>query len=336
MFMRFYSQKIIHKDILINNFLSLQKISNKNICAVVKANAYGHDSKTVVKILNDYCNFFAVQNLYEALQIRKVTNKTILVLGYCIDYLKAIENNISITVENLQQLYDLIKLNKNVNIHLKINTGMNRLGIKSLKTLKKCLNLIKNNKKINIEGVFTHFFCSSDYEISQNQMRIFNKYVAEIKKSFNPIIHIGGSGMINYNFDADYIRCGISLYGYNCKYTKPVMEIKSKILKITNIKKGEFVGYDCFFKANKNMRIGLVPLGYADGIVQNVQIFYNNHILKCVGKVCMDMFMVDISNIKLKNNVVTVFKNAYLWQKNCNPYHVLTSLNNARCDIVVI
>ena len=343
--MKYFSIKIIDKNQLLNNFQNLKQFSNKKICAVVKANAYGHNAISVCKILSECCDFFAVQNINEALDIRKVNKKAkILVLGYCIDYKKAIKNNIDVTVDCVEELNKIIKLKSKINIHLKINTGMNRLGIKSIDLLKDIIFLIKNNKNVNFEGVYTHFFNSSDKKITEKQIKIFKKYLKEINKEYTPLVHIGGSGMINYkNLDfVDYIRCGLALYGYGCDITKPVMKIKSKLIKITKVRKGEYVGYDGFYRCEKDIVIGLIPIGYADGIIrqfqQNMNVFFNGQNIKVVGKICMDMLMIDITNIKINiNDYVEVFNDAKYWAKNSrlSEYEILTGLNNARTDLLI-
>lgn len=341
--MKYFSKKIVSIDALKQNYKNLLG-SGYKICAVVKADAYGHCAKKICLALSDCCNFFAVQNLYEALELRKINKSaTILVLGYCIDYKKAQKYNISVSIDNINELKKIIKLNKKINIHLKINTGMNRLGIINFKDFIDILNLIKINNKINVEGIYTHCFCTQNKEITKKQITKFKNYTKYLKKyNFNPIVHVGGSGMVNYKLNfVDYIRCGIALFGYLNNNTKPIMKLQSKVLKITNIKKGDYVGYDCFYRATENLKIALIPLGYADGIVRNFQddmfVTYKNHKLKVVGKICMDMFMVDVTNVDIKvGEFVTVFDDAKLWAKksSLSEYEILTGLNHARCDII--
>ena len=335
---------MVSRQALLHNYKLLQSVSNKRICAVLKANAYGHNAKCVCKILSNHCDFFAVENLYEAIAIRKV-NKTakILILGYCIDYNLASKFNISVMIDSESQVKNIIDLKTSINVHIKINTGMNRLGVNSVCEFKKILKLIKNNKNICFEGVFTHIFDSKDKIITQKQLNLFKEYVSKISTNLKPIIHIGGSNLVNYSVDfVDYIRCGISLYGYAQKNVLPCMKIRSKVVKIFNVKKGEFVGYDCFYRADKDIKVAIIPIGYADGIIRSFQqdmyVYYKGKKIKIIGKICMDMFMVDVSNINIKcGDFVTVFDNAEHWSKNSglSEYEILTNLNNARANIVV-
>ena len=342
--MRYFSNKIIDAKQLKRNYETLKNLSNKKICAVVKANAYGHGIKMVCKILND-CDFFAVQNVMEGIEIRKVNSTAkILVLGYCANYNLAVKHNLSVCVDDISQIFELKKLKQKIKIHIKINTGMNRLGVKNLSELEEMLILIRDCDKIILEGVFTHCFCTNNVKITKKQLKTFKKYQKMLNfYNFSPILHIGGSGMIKYCCkDFDYIRCGISLYGYCNVSTKPVMKIVSKVIKITNIRKGEFVGYNGAYMAQKDMTIAVVPLGYADGIPRNMFnklcVKYKNFELKCVGEICMDMFMVDCTGIQIEcGDCVEVFCDASSWGKLCGlcEYEVLTNLIKSRTNTKV-
>ena len=340
--MRYFSKKIIDSNILKQNFYNLKAKSNCNICAVVKADAYGHGIMQVVETLNE-CDFFAVQNVVEGAKVRQINkNAKVLVLGFCSDYDFACANNLSIMVDSVLQLKDIIRLNKKINIHLKINTGMNRLGFGSVKEFKTALKLIKQNRNINIEGIFTHCFCCDNQEITDRQLKKFSMFTKLCKGfGFLPIVHVGGSGIVNYNLKSiDYIRCGLFLYGYGCNLTKPIMKIVSKVLKITKIKKGEFVGYDCVFAAQDDMTIGLVPFGYADGInIKQNSVMLGENKVNIVGKICMDMFMIDITGLDAKvGDTVTIFESATKWAKflGVSEYQVLTSLISARTENIVV
>ncbi len=343
--MKYYSTKTINKKQLLFNYGMLKRTANKNICAVVKANAYGHGLKTVCNILKNCCDFFAVHNLMEAIQLRKI-NKTakILVLGYCIDYSIAQKYNISVSIDDFKQLEEIVLLNKEIKVHLKINTGMNRFGIKKHNEFAKILKYIISHKNIIIEGIYTHCFDTKNEKITQKQLQIFKNYVKILKKQNKCIVHIGGSGMIHYkNLDyIDYVRVGIALFGYCCDITKPIMKIESKIIKIFSVDKNEYIGYDCYYKTKNKIKVAIVPFGYADGMVrqfqENMKVFINDKVAKIIGKICMDVFMVDISNIDAYvGDDVVVFKDASYWAQNSglSEYEILTGLNNSRTNLIV-
>ena len=343
--MKYFSTRLIYANNLIYNYkLLCQKSKHKIIC-VVKANAYGHGAKNIVKILSPYCDFFATENLGEAVSLRKIFPKIkLLVLGYCIDFEKAIKNDVCITCDNISQLKKIVQINQKVKIHLKINTGMNRLGIKSLRQFIKILKFIKKNKIITLDGIFTHCFDTQNKQITNIQIEIFKKYLKILNKfHFNCVtIHIGGSKMVDYDVDfANYIRCGIALYGYGEKGVKKVQNIRSKILKITCVKKGEFVGYG-ETKLKTSKKIAIIPLGYGDGIprkFENLYVMFGKQKLNVIGKICMDMFMVDVTHKKIgANDDVDVFFDATLWCKGtCDTeYDILTRLNNCRANNVIV
>ena len=339
----YYTKKIINQNNLVSNFDYIKKTSGKNICAVVKANAYGHGCENIIKILDKKVDFFAVHNLQEALNVRKNTNKTILILGYCYDLKIAIENDISIMVDSVEILNQItqLKTSKKAKIHIKINTGMNRLGIKKIKQFKQFLKIIKYSKNIVFEGVYTHCFSSKNKKITNKQIERFFKFIEKIPPKYNVIKHIGGSNLIYYNLpkQIDYIRVGIMLYGYGDENLKPVMKITSKIVKIFEIKKGEYVGYDEKFRATQKIKIAVVSFGYADGFFR--QLNYKKTFLiggkncKILGPVCMDMFMLDVTNIDAKiGDDVLIFDNAEKWAKilDKTEYEILTNFNQTRCD----
>ena len=340
----YYSNKIINKKQLLQNFNILKSKSNKNICAVLKANAYGHDAKQICKILKSHCKFYAVHNLHEAIELRKIDKEAIvLVLGYCIDYELACKYDISVTIDNIEQLKTIIEMNKYIKIHIKINTGMNRFGVNSVKEFVDLINLISLHNNIKIEGVYTHCFNSVNKKITLRQIKAFKKFVNILKtkeKSF--IAHIGGSGMVlydNINF-IDYIRVGIGLFGYLSNLTKPIMRIESKIIKTFFVNKNQYVGYDCFFKAKRKTKVAIVPLGYADGVIRqfqdNMHVYLKNCPVKIIGKICMDVLMIDITDINASiYDKVVVFNDANYWavRSGLSVYEILTGLNKSRTNI---
>ena len=216
---------------------------------VVKANCYGLDNESleVTKaILEGECNYLAVATLEEAIKIRKKFEEIpILVLGHINkDYLnQAKEYNITITIHSAQSLEEII--NKNINglkAHIKVNTGMNRLGInKNLKGLyEKCIN---NN--IEVEGIFTHIYNASNEEDYNKQIEIFENLLKEIDISKVPIIHISASeALTNYKKveEANGCRLGIIMYGFSEKMNlESPVRLVSEIVQIHNLKKGEVV-----------------------------------------------------------------------------------------------
>lgn len=337
--------KILNKQNLINN---INYCKNKyNIMAMVKANAYGHGYKQIAKILNNYVEWYGVANEVEAINLRKVTNKKILIVGKSLNYEKLILKNISITIDSIDEIKQINKLATKLkciaNLHIKINTGMNRLGIKNLRYFKLMVSLIINSKYLKLEGVFTHCFDADEKENNfSNQMKEFEKYVDYIKDK-HVLIHIGGSYVLNHKLPhfINLVRVGYFLYGYGNKYLKPIMTIESEIIEIQDCKKLNFVGYGKT-QIKKDKKIAIVPFGYADGFSRSLSklgcVLINNQECSIIGNVCMDMIMVDITNVNAKiGTKVQVFTDAIKVAKivKTSPYEILTNFMKARCIIKI-
>lgn len=353
--------RIINVNNLINNFLIFKKKSkNSKICAVVKANAYGIGDDIVVKTLKRYVDFFAVANDTEAIRIRNFTNKPILILGEIDDnnIEKCIRNNISISISSGKKLSNICKVAKQIKfkakIHFKINSGMNRLGFKNLSEFKKIYNKYYDNENITYEGIFTHIYDSNDIEKTNKQKNIFDKFISSVNCN-NVIKHIASTSVVlNYeDMNYDMCRIGIGLYNYalNNKYgLKPVLQIKTKIINIIKIKKNEHIGYGEGFISKCDMKIGVLPIGYADGYLRQfsnkAKVIINNNLINVIGNVCMDMCFIDITNcdFKIGEEVIVLGKskdnniNANDLAKIANTidYEILTNFNNLRASMRII
>lgn len=295
-----FNLKIINQNNLINNIKQVsQRNPNSMVCAMVKANAYGVGLTQVVRILSPYAHFFGVACFSEAEAVKKLCSNKILVVGP-LEY-KAFDPAFSVTCQSLEDINFLISQNRPVRVHLKVNSGMNRFGFKTLSEFKQALIKIKNSL-LFLEGVFTHFATSDEYV--QKQMQKFKRFVRECARfGFNPIVHADNS-FVNekFNHHLDMVRIGFDLYNNNNKIFKPVLEIESAIVKINKVKAGELVGYDYRFVAKRPTKIAVVPIGYADGFDMRflgLKLSVKNVACKVVN-ICMDCFMLDISNCNLK------------------------------------
>ena len=295
-----FNSFILIKKNLINNIKQAKlKNPNSKICAMVKADAYGVGAESVVKLLDNYTDFFGVACFFEAKKIKNYITKPILIVG------PLEKNNVdlkfSYTCSCLEDVTYLKSLNKEVKVHLKVNTGMNRFGFRALENFKKALNEIKVSK-LKLEGVFTHFATSDEYV--EIQMLQFQKFIDATKQMFkNVIIHADNSvTSLKFNHNLDMIRMGYNLFISDENNFKPVVNIKSKIVSINNVKSGELIGYNYKCIALKDIKVGIVPVGYADGFsVKNIglKLVVNNK--ECeVLNVCMDCFMIDLSDVDIK------------------------------------
>ncbi len=336
-----FSKIVLSKENLISNAKSFMQKSEKDICVMVKANAYGHGLQKVCEALKDTVSFFGVSNEEEGEAVREVCQNPVIVFGACDDYFKCMQKNISFAVFSLKMVKKLIKLAKNnkliPKIHICINTGMNRYGVKNINEFVKIIKLLQKNQ-IEAEGVYTHFSSlTTDNNYTQKQEKLFKEYLAFLPQNWKTISHVGGGNSIVHGIEADMYRVGLGIYGYGFDFVKPVLTIKSKIVDIVHVEKGEHVGYLCSFTANKNMTVATVPLGYGDGISRklsnHIDVQINGKTASNVGNICMDAFMVDVTNIKCEiGDDVTVFKNASEWCGiiGTTEYEVLTNFSKFR------
>ena len=333
----------INNTNLIDNVKQIKKQNpNSQICAMVKANAYGVGVKNVVKTLSPYVHYFGVANAREAEIVSKNTNKKILIVG-CLEKTRSINNRFSYACHSLEDVKFLSSLNAKLNVHLKINTGMNRFGISNKNEFNLALKEISNSKLV-LEGVFTHFATDDDYV--DQQMLTFKSFVNIAKKQgFNPIVHVDNSIVSQKrNHHKAMVRIGFDLYNRNNYYFKPVVSIKSEIVQINTCKKGDLVGYNYKYVCPTCKTIAVVPIGYADGFSSAyIGLELNFKGKKCkVLNVCMDCFMLDITNVKTKkgdlifildeNNPLKMYAN----YSKLSEYEVMCNFSHIRAKTIKI
>lgn len=323
----------INKKQIIKNIENIKrKMKNKKICAVLKDNAYGLGIKSIYNIIKNHIDYVAVSKVSDLKKVK--INKPIIMLVPLNkqDLNESLKYNIEYCVSSLEYLKILIKIlkkeNKFAQIHLKINTGMNRFGF-SENNLKKALKIIKNCENIEIIGVFSHLLASFDKKTSKKQLIKFKKIINKYNLQ-NYDLHLSNSGGINISkeFEFSFIRLGVGLY-------KNTIKFHSEILEIQNVKKGEFVGYNKNFIAFENMKIAVVNVGYSSGLFnspyKDLYFTIKNTKVKVIGDVCMDVCFVDITNVKNVKifDKVTIFRDFESFSKffNVCPHNVLTNLS---------
>lgn len=319
-----FSKIILSRENLLYNLNQFRKITDKKICLMIKANAYGHGLEEVVNVLGDYVDYFGVANQNEAETARSISNTKIIVFGKCDDYIKCMQKNISYGLFSLKMAKNLTKIAKNKKLspkfHLCINSGMNRYGVKSLREFVKIIRFLEKNN-IELEGVYTHFSSlTTDENYTQKQLKKFEEFLAFLPPKWKSVVHVGGGNTIVKNINADMYRIGMGIYGYGYDFVKPVLKIKSQIVDIQDVEKGEHVGYLCSYTSDKNMKVATIPIGYADGVSRKlsnkIDVLINGQKAKSCGNICMDAFMVDVSNIKCKiGDEVVVLDDAKVWAK---------------------
>lgn len=316
----------ISKKNLFHNFNQFKKLGNFKIASVVKANAYGHGLKEVAGILKGKTDFFAVDNLEEALELRKMDKETpVLILGYTTknSLEEAIENDISFVVYDKNALSKISKLtlNKKAKLHVKVETGLNRQGIKGAEFLS-LIKKIHKNKNMVVEGVSMHFANvedTLDRSFAKEQLGVFKKNINSQKAFLKGVVkHSSGSAaaFVFPKSRMDMVRAGISLYGLwpssETKLSlkldkknfnlKPVMTFKSIIAQVKQIEAGESVGYGRTWFAPRKSKIAVIPVGYSDGYDRKLsnsgRVIIRSSYAPVVGRVAMNMITVDVTDIK--------------------------------------
>lgn len=288
---------------------------------VVKANCYGLGLKCIKSIIKGGANYLAVSSLEEALSIRKITKEKILILEPINPkYISlARENNITLTISSLEYLNNV--KDQEFTCHIKINTGMNRIGINSKEEFDEVYNIIMNSN-ITLEGIYTHIYKASDSKCTNNQFKKFEYITSDIDLNTIPIVHIPNSETIFNYKKKPYIngcRMGIIMYGFsNDIKLNSVFSLISKVIEIKHIHSGDTVGYDGKYTASGDESIAVLPIGYADGILRHNSgrnVYINGKEYKIVGNICMDMLFVKVDdNIKVNDEAYIIKDNDHINQ----------------------
>lgn len=287
------------------------------ILQVVKADAYGHGAIQIAKIAQELkVDYLGVANVAEG-KILRLAGMTlpILVLGSIFknQIETALKNNLHIAMTSLLSFDEIedvaLKNNLTAHTHLKIDTGMGRVGVRE-EHLDEVIQKLKNSKHIVLDGVFTHFAESEEpnSDFTNKQLKTFEKALEKIKFHLNSafIIHSANSSatLIHPESYFDMVRLGISGYGLGDppdNNLEQVMSLKSKIINIKEIPEGNSLGYRRSFITKRNSIIGTVPLGYADGLPRilsnNQDVLIRGKRFPIVGNISMDQFLVDLTNL---------------------------------------
>ena len=310
-----------------------QKLNPKTkILAVVKASGYGSDALQIAKFLKDKVDYFAVAYTSEGIALREANIKTpILVLHPQIPNLQAIiDFDLEPNLYNFSIFTAFLKLAEdnslsNYPVHLKFNTGLNRLGF-HFKDVPKIITLLKETTHIKVAYLFSHLAASEDkneQSFTKNQINRFSEISTEFYRNleYKPMLHmLNTSGVINYpKAQFNMVRIGIGLYGFGnhkkeTAQLKNTHNLKSIISQIHTIEKGETVGYNRAFTANKQSKTATIPIGHADGLSRKLGnkkgfVLLNNKQAPIVGNVCMDMIMVDVTEIDCKEGQEVIIFN---------------------------
>ena len=320
-------QNFIHNLLLIKRRLK----TNVELLIVIKADAYGHGALELAQVaIENGISYFGVATFDEAMELReRFREARILVLGYTLpnNAKEAVIHNIELCVydKHVAEILNRIAKQHNMqaNIHIKLDTGMNRIGYecnkKNLEEIKEILAF----SNLDIKGIFTHFATadSNDLSYTEEQYNRFQDFISLLQKKHIPLHCANSAAIINAEYShLDIVRLGIVMYGLKPRVDmdmkgldlKAVMSLKANIIHIKDIEKHQSVGYGRTFIASENTRVATLPIGYADGYMRllsnKAEVLIQGRRAKIIGNICMDQCMIDISQVDAKiGDCVTLF-----------------------------
>lgn len=293
------------------------------IMAVVKADAYGHGAVSVARALDDKVEAFAVAIIDEALELRNAgISKPILILGYTapVHYSDIVKYDITQTIFNYEDAVALneeaAKQNKQAVVHIKVDTGMGRIGYTDTTLLIDDIEKMLQLENIYVEGLFTHL-ATADEENKDFAYKQYERYMDILGQLWVrgieiPVRHVANSAAIIDlpEMQMDMVRCGIAMYGMYPSDTvnkeklelKPAMDIKSHISFVKEVEAGTGISYGKTFVTEKKTKVATIPVGYGDGYARALsskgRVLINGKSAPILGRVCMDQFMVDVTDIE--------------------------------------
>ncbi|MBQ4517044.1 MAG: alanine racemase [Clostridia bacterium] len=305
------------------NFQQIKSLVQKGtrVMAVVKADAYGHGAVPCAKaLLETGADYLAVATTEEAVELRQAhISAPILILGYTAPEHAAtlIEHQITATVysvamaEKISAVAD--EMNKKAKVHLKLNTGMERIGFEPEQTEE--MLAVCRLSGLEVEGIFTHLACAdcADSSSVHTQYERFNGAVEALKQEgiTIPLRHIANSaGIFDFaDYHLDMVRAGIVLYGYypsdyihtERALLKPVLSLKSRVIHLHTAEEGRGISYGWTYTAGSSMQVATVPVGYADGysrfLSNKAEMIVNGQKVPVIGRICMDQCMIDVTSV---------------------------------------
>lgn len=300
----------IDLDKFAHNINVIKEYTNKEIFCVVKANAYGHgDFHIATQAMQNGCSYVAVSSLDEAMALRRQGfTKNILILGFVSigDIKVAIDQKITLTCVSYDWVCELCAHYHDLSdlkLHLKVDTGMNRIGMKKLTELQDALDKLISKNAI-VEGIYTHFHSADDVDKikCERQKKWFYHIIDSLNYNFKWIHASNSDASISFTDEkCNAVRVGLALYGIKSVESnidlKPILSLYTKITCIKEVKKNETIGYGATYQCNKDEIIATIPIGYGDGFIRANQgrfVCIDGHPYEIVGRVCMDQCMIKV------------------------------------------
>lgn len=324
----------INLEFLAHNVKQIKKLTKKGVklLAVVKADAYGHGAVMVAPtMLASGVDMLGVASIDEGLNLRDANiNCEILVLGAVPIWAfeSAVENDITISIFSDEHLIAakraFERTGKKVKVHIKIDTGMNRIGVLAQDSIR-FIKEVQSLPFINLQGIFTHLACAEDELETKKQFEKWDEIISQVETQGLLLHVLNTAGIMTYNKQENMVRAGIALYGLSPDLApnvqsntnlKPIMSMKGRITRIHKMSKDEGISYGHTYNADSEIQVATVPIGYADGVPRmlsnKIHGELNGKAIKQIGNITMDQMMFDITGIEASEGDVIQLLNENL------------------------
>lgn len=338
-------------------YLKSQTQQDTKLLAVVKAFAYGSDANEIARYLQDLgAHYFAVAYVHEGIALRQagITIPILVLHPQLVNFKLLIDHCLEPSLYSAKILNEFIEIAKKEKqtrypVHIKFNTGLNRLGFDDHE-ITYLLSRLNSTSSIHVKSIFSHLAASEDLNekaFTLNQIQTFKAIAKKFipKLGYKPMLHLcNTSGILNYpEAHFDMVRSGIGLYGFGNsveenKHFKPIATLKTIISQIHTIEKGQSIGYNRAYKSDAQIKTATLPIGHADGIGRQYGkgkgfVTIHGQRAPIIGNVCMDMIMVNVTDIECKEgDEVVVFDPKYTAEQlaeqvNTISYELITAIS---------
>lgn len=325
----------VNLDYIKDNVNTIRNYTSKEVIAVVKSNAYGLGVKRIVKtLLETNVDYFFFNKLSEYLEVKELLQSSNVIIFESLS-LESIEKhytcNLILTINNYHDLLVYEQSNKTIRVHIQVDTGMNRVGIRSIETVKKIIS--EKSKNIIIEGLYTHYATNVDeYQFFALQQEKFLKYVSLYDFK---VVHSNATSSLHKNVIGNMVRVGMGIYGYHSKLPlKHAVTCTTKLINVFNLACGEHLGYEGKYTSKGEEVIGVVDLGYYDSSIID-KVYINNKAYKFIGKTCMNHVYIKLDNEINYLSHLRIFKKFDIIDNDDYDYYkLLTSFDHLKKNYI--
>jgi alanine racemase len=343
----------LRRDNLYHNLQIFQELaSGQKIIPVLKSNAYGHGIREVAAMLNGMVEMVAVDGYFEALQILPVFKGRVLVLGYILpeNYPILKRKRLEFVIQTVGDLQALARTNKTFQVHMEINSGMNRMGLRPVE-VGEYLDFLQQHPKLHLNGVMTHLFDadSADNKTTDDQLAVFDQVVDQVvQRGFQPeFLHSAATAGAarRPSKHANAARVGLGLYGANpfapdnvtaakLAGLQRVITFRTQVVQVNQLQPGERVGYNGIWWAKSPSKIAVVPVGYYEGVPRDLSdrgyLLFGGQKVPIVGRVCMNHTMIDATEFSdlERGSEVLVPVHAWAADFNMSVYELLARVSD--------